>query len=337
MSHNTLRFFDTRLRNRPAFTLVELLVVIGIIALLISILLPALSKAKAQANNVKCLSNVRQLAMACKLFAADHQRYIPTSTSDAASPTNPVRMFDPYQQKFLWRNSNGSPFLADWASSLMPYLGFRDNDVNSFENQLVSPTPGWTPPKIFICPTDPAQDGQNPGYMLYNNVTTGSNGNQNFPISYGINADITCLNNSSGTGQFDLGSGEDQVTGGPGALQCQIDRVAYSSTTLLFADCCNRPSAQYQSGSGNELNWCNTLYFATNGLSGVLTGNNAYLAYTLQGVAGVTNGSTTVENYMAGRIPLTRHGGKINVAFVDGHAATVPSGAFNTVRVSPYK
>jgi prepilin-type N-terminal cleavage/methylation domain-containing protein len=62
---------------RTAFTLVELLVVIGIIAVLIAILLPALTKAREAANRTVCLSNVRQVYTAYHLYAGMYDDYVP--------------------------------------------------------------------------------------------------------------------------------------------------------------------------------------------------------------------------------------------------------------------
>lgn len=119
------------MRKTKAFTLVELLVVIGIIALLISILLPALNRARSAAVGLQCMSNMRQIGQAYVMYAGDHRGYYMPGYLDNAA-------YDAFGGA-----AAGVP--RWWPYWLMGYLG-----KGEFQNM----TGLWYQnlPRVYLCP-----------------------------------------------------------------------------------------------------------------------------------------------------------------------------------------
>jgi len=133
-----------------AFTLIELLVVIAIIAILAALLLPALAKAKEQAQGVKCLSNLRQLTQAWVIYAGDNSGSLAIN-----GPDEPIlSTLDDYPQWCPGNVSQGAPVPGEqtnvaWitAGQICPYVGnpgvYRcPADRSTLNNGIVYPVGG---------------------------------------------------------------------------------------------------------------------------------------------------------------------------------------------------
>ena len=137
--HTQSRHSRSDVERLTAFSLVELLVVIGIIALLIAVLLPALNKARAQAKCVACQSNLRQIGQAMLMYANDNKGWLFPGNGGIEQTEVKIRWFI-------------------YVLKPHPPVDINSNDPKD-----------WTPP-VMLCPADDPDPANYHSYLVNNHL-----------------------------------------------------------------------------------------------------------------------------------------------------------------------
>lgn len=138
-----LKSFNPPPQRHNGFSIVELLVVIGIITILISIVLPSISRAKETAERTQCLSNMKQGVLIAQIYAQENRDRLPFSTNDTTDPTKShktwVNLVDAYESAGKLRRCPGRA-----------NVGWQLSSPNTFYNVTGENAPRYFDPNAFL-------------------------------------------------------------------------------------------------------------------------------------------------------------------------------------------
>jgi prepilin-type processing-associated H-X9-DG protein/prepilin-type N-terminal cleavage/methylation domain-containing protein len=276
-----------RRTSRSGFTLVELLVVIGIIAVLVGILLPALTRAREAANQIKCQAQIRSLVQLMILHANDHQGFMPVC--GLLPGTSNVILEDVQMKKYEYWTNGGSQSVLSMPGSIAKYAGY-DLDTSSFTALQASINKGMMK-KMMVCPSD--QDVGRLGKT-----------NQDVPASLSSYAFNEAFLGWAEPGTAGVFAGHSRQRG-------NLTRVPHHTATMLLTDARPRDpnNTAWDLYYDHDVN-CTLKDVYNSSIAGFSTGAGN------PGPGGDGSGKECGDGSLFDK---ARHRGRMNIGFLDGH------------------
>jgi prepilin-type N-terminal cleavage/methylation domain-containing protein/prepilin-type processing-associated H-X9-DG protein len=310
-----MRQTPTRSRLRRGFTLIELLVVIAIISILVSMLLPAIQKAREAANRVRCSNNLHQLGIA---LHSHHDARGKFPTAGAGYDTAGNRVFD-----------NISTFTA-----LLPYIEetstYQQFDLSAPYNAAgANRAASKTTIQVFLCPTNPIR--QRSGLDSFGYGMT-----DYMPVAAALINPVTVAGNSVSLpvpGLTDLGAlrvpaaGHEAVQDGLSKTICIVEAVGRSENffTPAYPDPVGAELLPVGGTNRNSFRWAEPVAAAA--ISGPPGAVYPYSGKMLNNnnvpFGGPAGCNWTTPNCGPNEEAFSFHNASVNCLFVDGHVASI--------------